>query len=623
MAELVESPPASPMSDKFLNGLAEVVGVGQSFLGIGGFPQNQGWSGSAALSEADSEFINLRYYLISNFRQLINQMFAELGLVQTICRVPVNDALRGGIEVKSTQLTPEQIDQLKVSNEENNEFGILSDALCWDRLFGGAGYMIIDDTDPETPFNIDEIDENTELTFRAVDMWELFWDRQGIEAFDPAATEDDSTYEWYNYYGKKVHKTRVVRLKGIEPPSFIRPRLRGWGLSVLEALVRPLNIWLKVNDLTYEVLDEFKVDVYKIKNLTSSLHSPQAEEKIRRRIGIANLEKNYNNALTLDSEDDWDHKQLSFAGLAEIMLENRMQIASELRMPMSKIFGISATGFNSGEDDIEVYNGMVESDVRSKARPCVHFMLKIKCQKLFGFVPDDLNFAFMPLRMLSSTDEQTVKTQKFTRLLGALEKGAIDIIEFREAVNAGGLMDVTLDVDKPMAVDTAGLDDESDEEKDETEDTRPVQNKPAASKTGATREPAGRKADNGRTSDRERRGDERRAKTFPKTDEGNDNFPQQGNFARKSKTSPQPSKTLNAYSALEKTVRLLNSAAFDRASYEADGGQDWIDSRREPLFDRDKAKDKKLWDKSERDATAAGGDWRMTVWLYEKFGGKF
>lgn len=558
--ELVPQQAQDAADARVLNGL-------QNVLGIQGFPGNQGWAGSAALSEAESEFINLRYYLISNYRQLINQMYAELGLVQTICVVPVQDALRGGVEIKTKQLNEDQINQLNQAIDEDDEYRTIGFAGIWDRLFGGGGYMIIDDTDPEEPFDITQIDENTDVTFRAVDMWELFWDRQGLEAFDPAATDDDSTYEWYNYYGKKVHKSRVIKLKGIEPPSFIRPRLRGWGLSVLEALVRPLNIWLKVNDLTYEVLDEFKVDVYKIKNLTSSLHSPQAEEKVRRRIQLANLEKNYNNALTIDSEDDWDHKQLSFAGLAEIMLENRMQIASELRMPMSKIFGISATGFNSGEDDIEVYNGMVESSVRSKLKPCISFMLKIKCQKLFGFVPDDLTYEYKPLRMLSSTDEQTVKTQKFTRLLGALTGGSITLLEFRNAVNKGGLMDIRLET-TPSAMDD--LDDEQED---------------------------------------------------PDDDDPNETNASKGK--KKTKVAPQPHRTLNAYSILEKTVRLLNSAAFDRASYEADGGKDWIDVRRQPLFDRDKAKDPDLWDKANAASRAADGDWRMTVWLYEKLGGKF
>src|SRR3954471_18346943 len=157
-----------------------------------------------------------------------------------------------------------------------------------------------------------------------------------------------------------------MRLKGLTAPSFVRPRLRGWGFSVVETLVRSINQYLKATDLGFEVLDEFKLDVFKIKNLVNTLLSPNGAEKIQKRIQLANWQKNYQNALVMDSEDDFDHKQLSFSGLAEVQDGIGKQVAADLRMPITNLFGQSAAGFNSAEDDIEVYNAMVESQVRNK-----------------------------------------------------------------------------------------------------------------------------------------------------------------------------------------------------------------------------------------------------------------
>ena len=50
-------------------------------------------------------------------------------------------------------------------------------------------------------------------------------------------------------------------MKGLTAPSFLRPRLRGWGFSVVEKLVRSINQYIKATDLGFEVLDEFKLDV--------------------------------------------------------------------------------------------------------------------------------------------------------------------------------------------------------------------------------------------------------------------------------------------------------------------------------------------------------------------------
>ena len=281
-------------------------------------------------------------------------------------------------------------------------------------------------------------------------MWELFWEAQNTEGYDPAVQTQD--FEYFNYYAEQVHKSRVMRMKGIQAPSFIRPRLRGWGFSVVEQLVRSINQYLKATDLSFEVLDEFKIDIYKIKNLVNTLISPNGMQKVQQRIQLANWQKNYQNAVVMDSEDDWDHKQLSFAGLAEVMGGIRMQVAADMRMPITKLFGTSASAGlgNTDQNDMENYNSMVESQVRNKIKYDLFRVCEIKCQKLFGFVPDDLSIAFKPLRVFSAVDEETVKTQKFQRLQAAADTGRISQQQYIEAANKGNLFDIIMDTGTDM-----------------------------------------------------------------------------------------------------------------------------------------------------------------------------
>ena len=235
-------------------------------------------------------------------------------------------------------------------------------------------------------------------------------------------------------------------MKGLIAPSFIRTRLRGWGFSVVEHLVRSMNQYLKANDLSFEVLDEFKIDIFKIKNLTDTLLSPTGQQQVSQRVKMANWQKNYQHAMIMDGEDDYIQKQLSFAGLADVMKEIRMAIASDMRMPQIKLFGQGPNGLNaSGEDEIEVYNAMVESEVRNKAKYDILRVIEIKCQKLFGFIPDDLSIKFKPLRTLNSVEEETVKTSKFNRLFQAKSAGEITRYEFRDACNRDNLLGIQLD----------------------------------------------------------------------------------------------------------------------------------------------------------------------------------
>ncbi len=428
------------------------------------------------LSQVDTLMVNERWYLISNMRQLLSQAYVEHGLIKTIVSVPVEDALRGGIEIKSKQLSPEQIKEIEIVMERDEILsGPVTESENWKRLFGGAGILIVTEQDPKEPLNLEALGPDSKIKFEAVDMWELYGNRQIDDRQDMLEFEDAEELEYYNFYGVQVHKSRVMRLKGDRAPSFIRPRLRGWGLSVVECFVQSINQYLKTKNLTFEVLDEFKIDVFKINGLAQTLLSPGGTQAVRNRVQLANTEKNFNKALTMDSLDDWDHKQLTFAGIADVMKEVRMQIAADLRMPISKIFGISATGFNSGEDDIENYNAMIESSIRSKCKGNIFRIVEILCQKHFGMIPDDLQIEFKPLRVLSSEQEQAVKTQKFNRLLAARQAGELTSKEFREACNHDDLLPIQVD-------ESVVIEDEPEDEVDATTVAAPAAPKPPAPK---------------------------------------------------------------------------------------------------------------------------------------------
>lgn len=447
------------------NNMADVLGIGSGGdIGCDFFSQ---------LSQLDTLYKNQRWGLISNQRQLVSQMFVEHGLVRTVIEVPADDAFRGGLDITTKQLNEEQIKKLQTVLETKDDIGKYCQAVKWKRLYGGAAVILITDQDPSLPLNLKELEGDKFTNFLPVDMWELNnptfhtedrklrpdHDEDDVDDTDdtltPTSSEDSVPVEklsfttrkgCFDYYGQKVHKSRLRIMKGVEAPSFLRPRLRGWALSELEDLVRSINQFLKSTNLTFEVLDEFKLDIFKIKGLKDYMLSTKGQAAIAARVAMANQQKNYQNALTMDSEDDHLSKQLSFTGLAEVMTGIRLQVACDMRMPLTKIFGMSAAGFNSGEDDIENYNSMVESRIRSKSKPDLLWMVKIRCKQLFGIIPSDLSIAYKPLRVLSSIDEESVKDKKHARLIATQAAGLMSVQEFKEACNKAELLPTKLDV---------------------------------------------------------------------------------------------------------------------------------------------------------------------------------
>lgn len=448
-----QTTPPTPTEMPVQNSLSDFVS-GMYASGTGAFQQR-----GVQLSQTDTMFINNRWYLLSNFRQLLSQIYVEHGIVQTLVDQPVDDAFRAGIEIKTSQLDGDDIEKLTVYIERHQVIARLMQALKWARLYGGGAIIIVTNQDPVTPLNINSIGEDTPIDFIAADMWELYGAVMNIP--DVEITEGDGKLkpdlEFYDYYGKKIHHSRVYKVNGKEAPSFVKPRLRGWGMSELERVVRSINQYMKNQDVIFDLLDEAKIDVYKMKGFNTALSNKDGTTKVTQRVQSANMIKNYQHAITMDSEDDYVQKQITFTGLSEVLTQIRQGIAADLKMPLTKLFGISSAGFNSGEDDIENYNSMIEGEIRAKCKFIVADMVSLCCRKVFGFAPDDLIIKFPPLRILSAKEEEEVKDRQFNRTMSAYTTGLMDGFEAKEALNRASLLPAEVDESKDALPPIAGV----------------------------------------------------------------------------------------------------------------------------------------------------------------------
>lgn len=567
--------------DLAVNSLSEAIG-----LSTGPFTKM-----TSQLASIETIEKNLRYGLISNNYGILSRMYF-MGLVNALVDTPVEDAFRGGIHIFTKQLDEEQIEKLQVFMDREQDLKQAAQACKWDRLYGGAGLIItLSDQDPATPLDVSKINKDSMLKFWPCNMWELYF-TQGTDGHwnlpegGEGAPLDEAFYsaagfvnpDYYQYYTCKLHASRLLRMIGIEAPSLLRGQLRGWGASIVETIVAPLNSYLKTNDLTFELLDEFKVDVYKLEGLASSVASAQGTESVRRRLEIVNMQKSYQNAIALDKEDDFQSKQGSFAGLSDIFAENRVNIAAALKFPQSKVFGEASTGFSSGQDSLENYASLVEGQVREKVKWHIHKMVELRCQQLFGFIPEDLRISFDSLRIMTSEQEESVKNSKFTRLLQARERGEITRYEFREACNKDKLLGISLDL--------AG-DDLNEEDPEAVSLIEKIKEKVEETSAGES--------------------------TATETEL---------EFKANGMDAPQE---FTAEQRLEEAQAKLNknTAQFDRASYLAEGGDAWTRGRPSSMFED--YKDKALWEKARQRSKEAYGHekWEFIAWWYMKHGGKF
>lgn len=405
----------------------------------------------AQLSSADTMAFNKRYAAITLNRALLSSTYMEEGIVQVLIDQPVDDAFRNGIKILCEELDDDDIRQLYFEMDKIGALKTYTQALKWMRLFGGAGVLINAGQDLSQPFEIKRIKANTPLKFYAADRWELSYAPSGMGAIDQFS--DQTIDQPFNYYGHVLEKSNLIKLMGKEAPSLLRGQFGGWGMSELEKIVRSFNQFLKHQSVSFELLDEAKLDVFKVQGFNSSIATKNGAALTAQRIGLAAQIKNYQNALVLDKEDDYEQKTIQFTGLAEMLNQIRLGLACDLRMPVTKLFGVSPQGFSTGDSDIENYNSMIETEIRSKVKFGVIKMLQILCQKTFGMVPETLDFEWSPLREQSHQEQSLIKTDTLARIVSAFGNGLMTSEMAVEQMNNAKIFGLDLKSTEAMSLE--------------------------------------------------------------------------------------------------------------------------------------------------------------------------
>lgn len=402
----------------------------------------------APLQNPYSTYINTRENIYTIDRTNLNYRFCTDGIFKKIVVQRVDDALKGELNIISDLLSPEQIDELKDDINEKNIIETVKRLLYWDRLFGGAGLICeVEGQDSSEILTFSSINQGDKINYYAVDRWEFsntpYTSSDQLKKDDYAGINEE-----FYYYDHIINKSRILLLRGISAPSLVRPILQGWGLSVVEPLIAPSNNYQKALNLIYELMDEAKVDVYKINGLNTTLLAGD-DKVIKDKLEVVNELKNFMKAIAMDGDDDFIQKQLNLTGIIDIIHELKLDICSAMDYPITKLFGTSPSGFNSGDSELRMYNSTVEADTRPAVFNILKKILKLECKCLFGIYVDDLKLTLPPLETLNQEQLEGAKDREFARLMQLKDRDLIQQETLEQAINTASLFtdNITLDGD--------------------------------------------------------------------------------------------------------------------------------------------------------------------------------
>lgn len=367
---------------------------------------------------------NLSLVMISQWQILLSYLYKTYGVLAKMIDIPVDDAYKGGAFTLETDSVDEaELKELEKTIAKNQDIKQIKNARKWARLYGGAALIALSGDDLSKPLDYKSL-YGKPLEFMAVDRWQLSYSEPNINI-------PGGQWEYINQYGRRnskksvigsnaltrIHSSRIFPITGKEAPFIIMQRVNGWGISVFEQVFSDMSQYFKAGNVLFELLDEAKVDVIKLATLQTALSSGYSDQVLQKMLDLIANNLNYKSKLLISKDDDYDQKQISFSGLAEMNKEIRIMMAGSANMPVNKLWGEGVTGFGSGEDSLENYNSQIENEIRSADDAVIDWVLMLRSYQQFGFELPDLTKTWKNLRVLSAIDEQNIHDHKVANIL--------------------------------------------------------------------------------------------------------------------------------------------------------------------------------------------------------------
>jgi uncharacterized protein len=244
--------------------------------------------------------------------------------------------------------------------------------------------------------------------------------------FDPDSNIDDdlksANFGKPIYYtiGKndKVHHSRCHRLKLGKSKLTDRNQ---FGTSDLQNKYNAIRLFDTTITCIGDIIQDSNVDVLFIPDLIAKVAQGK-EDDIRKFINLINHTKSSMNAIALDAGNSeaqgrWEQKTATYAGLSEVLTKLITVTAGALDRPITVLFGLSASGFSTGEEDLESYHGTINALQESRLRPAQEFIDKFILDKM---MPNHgLTFEYPSIKVVNE-DKEAVRFGQFASAFSAL-----------------------------------------------------------------------------------------------------------------------------------------------------------------------------------------------------------
>ncbi|MGO4672973.1 phage portal protein [Bosea sp. 2YAB26] len=331
-------------------------------------------------------------------------------IARKIVDVPAFDETR---EWRDWQADKPQIEAIEAEEARHSVQRKVAQARKLARLYGGSVIFIgTGDANPMEPLVPDQVKKAGLKYLNVFSRHEMIAGELDQDPLSPFYGEPVK----YSLAGAgtmvDIHPSRVVRFIGAEIADRVLA-YDGWGDSVLQAVNDAVMHAGSAAGAIAALLQEAKVDIIKVPGFMESLGAAEYRARIIERYSLANLGKSITNSLMIDAEEEWDHKQISFAQLPEV-LNTYLQIASGAAdIPATRLLGQTPGGLQStGQSDIRNYYDRISAGQNLDLRPGLSRLDEVLIRSALGSRPADVHYTWAPLWQMTEVEKAEVFSKK-------------------------------------------------------------------------------------------------------------------------------------------------------------------------------------------------------------------
>lgn len=362
-------------------------------------------------STVDPRFANL-YSFTALSQAQIETAYRGSGLMRKVVDIPAFDMTR---EWREWQADEAEIEKLEA---EERRLGLQAKVMLAEifRGLGGGALIIGAPGDPEMPLS------------KALGSGSLQYlhvvSRFALQAQDWIDDPTDPLFGgpkvWTVQAGtspRRIHPSRVIAFPGDPVPDLVGsdPETRFWGESRVQRVLEAVQNSDTAQQAFANLITKARNTIIGIPGLSDLASTDAGNQRLRGRIAAMMLGESMFNATLRDAGDGTpgagetiEHRQVTWAGIPEIMYAFATFVAAVADIPVTRLLGKAAEGMSaSGDSQQRDWNKMVRAKQNLILRPCMDQLDAVLVPSALGSRPAGLWWVFAPLDTPTEAEEAT------------------------------------------------------------------------------------------------------------------------------------------------------------------------------------------------------------------------